>query len=405
MKGTKVLEEPLQLPCGVTLKNRLIKSAMSDSLGDGAGNPTSEQIRLYERWAQGGVALAVIGEVQTDPRYPEKPGNLVLTQDTNLDAFENLTRKGTLNGAHLWVQLGNAGALAHPPISVPKGPSALALDGLECAQMSREDISKMPRTYAESARRAKEAGFTGVQIHAAHGFLLSQFLSPLFNKRADNYGGDITNRMRIVLEIIEAVCAAVGEGFPVGIKINASDKLVGGLDERDSLEAVRMLDGTNIDLIDISAGTYFPGAQNTSDATCTSGPYFTDFAARTRGVTGIPVMATGGFRTREHVIEALEQKQVDAVGLARAMVLDVNLADKWLNGGGDSQFPIFDKPVPGGVTAWYTMRLTALARDEEGGFCLTPEEALEAYEARDWQRCERWRKKFSKNETKCDMVP
>ena len=391
-----MLEQPLQLPCGATLKNRLIKSAMSDSLGDGAGNPTPEQIRLYERWAQGGVALSIIGEVQTDPRYPEKPGNLVLTQDIKLDAFENLARKGTLNGAHLWAQLGNAGALAYPPISVPKGPSALALEGLECAQMSREDILQTPRAYAASAKRAKEAGFSGVQIHAAHGFLLSQFLSPLFNKRTDDYGGGIANRMRIVFEIIQAVREAVGAGFPVGIKINASDQLVGGLDERDALEAVRMLDGTSIDLIDISAGTYFPGAKNTSDATRASGPYFTDFAARARGVTGIPVMATGGFRTRGHAIEALEQKQVDAVGLARAMVLDVNLANKWLGVGGDSQFPVFDNPVPGGVTAWYTMRLTALARDEENNFHLTPEEALEAYEARDRQRCEKWRRHFSK---------
>ena len=400
-----MLEKPLQLPCGATLKNRLVKSAMSDSLGNGAGSPTPEQIRLYERWAQGGVALAIIGEVQTDPRYPEKPGNLVLTPDTKLDSFENLARKGTLNGAHLWAQLGNAGALAHPPVSAPKGPSALALDGLECAQMSCEDILQTPRAYAASAKRAKEAGFSGVQIHAAHGFLLSQFLSPLFNKRTDDYGGDIANRMRIVFEITRAVREAVGESFPVGIKINASDQLVGGLDERDALEAVRMLDGTSIDLIDISAGTYFPGAQNTSDAVRSSGPYFTDFAARARAVTGIPVMATGGFRTRGHAIEALKQKQVDAVGLARAMVLDVNLANNWLAGGDDSQFPVFERPPPGGVTAWYTMRLTALARDEENEFRLTPEQALEAYEARDRQRCGTWRKKFSKNETRCDMMP
>ena len=396
MKGTNVLEQPLQLPCGAILKNRLVKSAMSDSLGDGTGNPTPEQIRLYERWAQGGVALAIIGEVQTDSRYPEKPGNLVLTHDTNLDAFETLARKGTSNGAHLWVQLGNAGALAHPPVSSPKGPSAFALDGLECAQMSRDEIIQTPRAYATSAGRAKEAGFSGVQIHAAHGFLLSQFLSPLFNKRTDDYGGSIADRMRIVFEVIEAVREAVGESFPVGIKINSSDKLVGGLDEHDALEAVGMLERTSIDLIDISAGTYFPGAQNTSDATRTAAPYFIEFAERARGVTNIPVMATGGFRMRKHAIDALEQKQVDAVGLARAMALDANLANKWLGGSGDSQFPVFDKPVPGGVTAWYTMRLTALARDGENDFHLTPEESLEAYEARDRQRCEKWRKHFSK---------
>ena len=393
-----MLDRPLQLPCGVILKNRLIKSAMSDSLADGTGSPTTRQIRLYERWAQGGVALAIVGEVQTDHRYPEKPGNLVLTVDAKLNAFKSLAHKGTTNGAHLWTQLGNAGALAYPPISTPKGPSMLQLDGIECAQMSLDEIRQIPGAYATSARLAKEAGFSGVQIHAAHGFLLSQFLSPFFNKRKDGYGGEIANRMRLTLEVIAAVREVVGRDFPVGIKINATDKLVGGLDEHDALKAISMLGREGIDLIDISAGTYFPSAQNTSDTTRVGKPYFTEFAARAREITDIPIVATGGFRTRSHATEALAQKQVDAVGLARAMVLDTHLPNKWLGEGSDPIFPSFDKPIPGSVTAWYTMRLTALAEDLEADFDLTPSEAFEAYESRDQQRCAKWREYFLKTQ-------
>lgn len=392
-----MLDRPLHLPCGVILKNRLIKSAMSDSLADGTGNPTTRQIRLYERWAQGGVALAIVGEVQTDHRYPEKPGNLVLTADTEFNAFKSLAHKGTTNGAHLWTQLGNAGALAYPPISTPKGPSMLQLDGIECAQMSLDEIRQIPGAYATSARLAKEAGFSGVQIHAAHGFLLSQFLSPFFNKRKDGYGGEIANRMRLTLEVIAATREMVGKDFPVGIKINATDKLVGGLDEHDALKAISMLGREGIDLIDISAGTYFPSAQNTSDTTRVGTPYFTEFAVRAREITDIPIVATGGFRTRSHATEALAQKQVDAVGLARAMVLDTHLPNKWLGEGSDPTFPSFDKPIPGSVTAWYTMRLTALSEYLEADFDLTPSEALEAYESRDQQRCAKWREYFFKN--------
>ena len=392
-----MLDRPLHLPCGVILKNRLIKSAMSDSLADGTGNPTTRQIRLYERWAQGGVALAIVGEVQTDHRYPEKLGNLVLTADTKFNAFKSLAHKGTTNGAHLWTQLGNAGALAYPPISTPKGPSMLQLDGIECAQMSLDEIRQIPGAYATSARLAKEAGFSGVQIHAAHGFLLSQFLSPFFNKRKDGYGGEIANRMRLTLEVIAATREMVGKDFPVGIKINATDKLVGGLDEHDALKAISMLGREGIDLIDISAGTYFPNAQNTSDTTRVGTPYFTEFAARAREITDIPIVATGGFRTRSHATEALAQKQVDAVGLARAMVLDTHLPNKWLGEGSDPTFPSFDKPIPGSVTAWYTMRLTALSEYLEADFDLTPSEALEAYESRDQQRCAKWREYFFKN--------
>lgn len=394
--STNALGCPLELPCGVTLKNRLIKSAMSDSLGDGEGNPTDPQIRLYERWAEGGAALSLIGEVQTTPHYPEKPGNLVLVPGANMQALQVLAKRGSSNGAHIWPQLGHAGALSHLPISEPKGPSALDIEGLQCRGMSIEDIHKLPGTYARAAKLAQESGFGGVQIHAGHGFLFSQFLSPLFNHRTDGYGGSVKGRFRIIHEVIDEVRQVVGSFFPIGIRINSTDKLVGGLTEEDALEVVRLFEQTSVDLIDVSGGTYFPGAASSSDGTSLSGPNFIEFAKRAKEVTTIPIVVTGGFQTRDHAKDAIESDCADGISIARAMVLNPSLANTWLSeDGGDPEFPVFDAPPRGGVTAWYSMRLTALGEDSEGKFEMTPKEAIGTYEVRDEQRCIKWLEKYS----------
>lgn len=391
----EILGRPIELPCGVILKNRLAKAAMSDALGNGEGSPTEAQMRLYERWAEGGAALSLIGEVQGDPRYPEKPGNLVLVPNVDQQALQTLARRGSANAAQLWPQLGHAGALAHLPISQPKGPSMLEIEGLHCEGMSPDDIQELPQIYARAAELAKSAGFAGVQIHAGHGFLLSQFLSPLFNRRTDGYGGSIEARFRIVAEVIDEVRRAVGLSFPIGIKINSTDKLVGGLTEIDALDVVRMLDQTSIDLIDVSGGTYFPGAASSSDTTASAGPYFLDFAVRAKELTGIPVMMTGGFQARGQAMDAIESGAVDMVGLARAMALDPQLANTWLSEeGGDPEFPFFNAPPRGGVTAWYSMRLTAIGEDRESQFNCDPQAALNAYEERDAQRCLTWQDTF-----------
>jgi 2,4-dienoyl-CoA reductase-like NADH-dependent reductase (Old Yellow Enzyme family) len=391
-----LLGQPLDLPCGVRLKNRLIKSAMSDSLGDGEGNPTEAQIRLYERWAEGGAALSLIGEVQTSPHYPEKPGNLVLVPDVDLPALQALAKRGSVNGAHIWPQLGHAGALAHGPISNPRGPSPLDVKGLQCDGMSLEEIGKLPHSYAQAATLAQKAGFGGVQIHAGHGFLFSQFLSPLFNHRTDAYGGAVEARFRVIREVIDAVRQAVGASFPIGIKINSTDKLEGGLTPEDAMEVVLLLDQTSIDIIDVSGGTYFPGAASSSDGTSSPGPYFSDLSKRAKEVTSIPIMLTGGFETRDQALKVLADGSADAVSLARAMVLNPSLPNAWMNeDGSDPEFPMFDAPPRGGVTAWYSMRLTALGENNEKQFDLSPANALKAYDVRDGERCKMWRKRFS----------
>lgn len=395
--AANLLNQPLDLPCGVQLKNRLIKSAMSDSLGDGAGNPTEAQLRLYERWAEGGAALSLIGEVQVIPDYPEKPGNLVLSPGADLPAIQELAKRGSINGAHVWPQLGHAGALAHRPICNPKGPSPLNVEGLKCEGMSLDEIHELPKYYARAATLAQEAGFGGVLIHAGHGFLFSQFLSPLFNHRTDAYGGAaVKDRFRIIHEVINAVRQAVGASYPVGIRINSTDKLEGGLTTDDALEVVSLLSKTTVDLIDISGGTYFPGAASSSDGMSSSGPYFADFAKQAKELTDIPIVVTGGFEAREQAVEALRDGAADAISLGRAMILNPSVANAWLSdAGGDPEFPMFDAPPRGGVTAWYTMRLTALGENDESRFDLTPANALVAYEARDAERCEIWNNRFS----------
>lgn len=390
------LFQPLQLPCGVVLKNRIAKSAMSDSLGDGCGGPSDAQVRLYERWGAGGLALSIIGEVQGSARYPEKPGNLVLNAHSEPEAFKALARAGSVNNAHLWMQLGHAGAMSDPQISTPKGPTALDLSGLTCGALTSLEIQALPDEFASTATRAKALGFGGVEIHAAHGFLLSQFLSPLFNQRKDAYGGSLENRMRLLLEVIDAVRRAVGPLFPIGVKLNATDQLDGGFQEDEALGVVAALDTSGVDLIDISGGTYFPGAASSSDR-AGSGPYFLEFASRAKAKTAVPLMVTGGFKTLEQAKEAIVSGMADVVGLARALIVDPQLPMKWQSGlMPDPQFPRFQSPPEGGVTAWYTMQITRIATGERA---LLPDdlpEAIRLYEARDHRRRVIWREHFGR---------
>ena len=367
---------------------------MSDSLGDDTGHPSAEQIRLYQRWAEGGVAVSIIGEVQGTPNFAEKPGNLVLSEASELKRFRELAKQGNQSGTQLWLQLGHAGALAYAPTSQPKGPSALDLPGLSCAELTTDDIQQLPLEFARTAKLAQSAGFGGVQIHAAHGFLLSQFLSPLFNKRDDDFGGPISNRMRLLLMTIDAVRAATGPNFPIAVKLNSSDQLEGGLGENDALEVVAALDQSSIDLIDISGGTYFPGAKAASDG-AGRGPYFLEFAKRACKVTTKPLMLTGGFKTRSQAEDALNNGAVDIIGLARALVIEPSLPNLWqANQKPEPDFPRFDKAPEGGITAWYTMRLTQIGSDSETEAVDDLDEAIRDYEIRDETRTDIWHRHF-----------
>jgi 2,4-dienoyl-CoA reductase-like NADH-dependent reductase (Old Yellow Enzyme family) len=390
----EVLGRPLELGCGAVLKNRLVKAAMSDSLGDGAGDPTDEQIRLYGRWSSGGAGLSIIGEVQVDPRYPERPGNLVLGPRSDRTRLARLVQTGSRDGAHIWPQLGHAGGLAYPPLSHPAGPSALNSDGLSCNALSLTAIEALPERYAAAARLAQAVGFRGVEVHAGHGFLLSQFLSPLFNRRTDRYGGGIEARCQILVDIVRRVRRDVGPELAIAVRVNSSDHLEGGLTEDEAITVVELIGNEAVDLIDISGGSYVPGAVASTDRP-SSGPYYLSFATRARTVTDTPLMLTGGIKTRGEASAAVGSGAVDVVGLARALALDPDLPARWLRPeGGDPEFPRFRSPPPGGVTAWYTMRLAALADHREAVFRSGPEDALADYESRDAARVAAWNEQF-----------
>ncbi|WP_297018913.1 oxidoreductase [Thalassospira sp.] len=320
----------------------------------------------------------------------------MLDAAADLERFRALAREGSVNGSSLWLQLGHAGALAYAPTSTPKGPSALDLPSLTCAALTHDEIRNIPKRFAKTAELAKRAGFGGVQIHAAHGFLLSQFLSPLFNRRGDEYGGSIANRMRLLLETVDAVRAAVGPEFVVAIKLNATDQLEGGLSQDDALAVVAALDSSSIDLIDISGGTYFPGAKAASDG-AGDGPYFLEFARKARKHTSKPLMLTGGIKTRAQAEDAVASGAIDIVGLARALVIEPALPNIWrMSDPKDPVFPRFERAPSGGITAWYTMRLTALAEGKEFPDFDDLDHALAAYEARDADRTRIWQDHFGR---------
>lgn len=390
-----MLFSPLELPCGVLLKNRIVKSAMSDSLGDGAGFPTDEQACLYRRWAEGGSGLSLVGEIQFDPYGLEAPGNLLLSMGEGDRVFRSFTTAAS-EGMHLWAQIGHAGALAYQPVGRAIGPSAIDISGLSCVEMSAQEIILLPERFARAAARAKGLGFSGVEIHAAHGFLLSQFLSPLFNRRSDVWGGSALNRARVLLETIDATRARVGSDYPVAVKLNGSDLAEGGLTPVDAIKVIKFLRGSEVDLLDVSAGTYFPGAVAASEGSGGK-EWLLDLTLEARRLLDAPVTAAAGFRDRRAADEAISFGRMDLVSLARPLALHPDLPNRWREGAYAVTLPRFDPSAQGGITAWYTLQLQHLVGGTGTCLELTPDAALAAVAARDKAREVRWRERQAAN--------
>ena len=257
------LSNPFTLTNGQVIKNRLFKSAMSEQLGDKQHNPTSGLATLYQRWAKGGIGLSMTGNVMVDRTALGEPKNVVLDEQSDLTLFTEWANAGKQNDSHIWMQLN------HPGKQIPKflcadpvAPSAISLSrGLEKSfntprSLTDNEIHEIINKFVTSAKLAKQAGFTGVQIHGAHGYLVSQFLSSRHNQRDDKWGGSLENRLRFVLEVYRAIRKEVGDTFPVGIKLNSADFMKGGFTEEESMQVVQALSENGIDLIEISGGTY-----------------------------------------------------------------------------------------------------------------------------------------------------
>lgn len=325
------LTDPVALPCGETLPNRLAKAAMSEQLGDRANRPTRALERLYARWGAGGCGLLLTGNVMVDRRHVGEPRNVVIEDERDLAGLRAWAAAGQRGGAKVWVQVNHPGRQAMAIAgSRPVAPSPIAprIPGaLTPLELTSGEIEEIVARFARTAAVVQAAGFGGVQLHAAHGYLISQFLSPRANQRTDAWGGDATRRRRFVLEVVRATRAAVGRSFPVSIKLNSADFQRGGFSEEESAEVVAALVDEGIDLIEISGGTYeapamVDRARGQRESTRIREAYFLEYAERVRERAGdVPLMVTGGFRSAEAMREAVASGACDVVGVARPLAL------------------------------------------------------------------------------------
>ncbi len=343
------IQTPLSLPCGATIPNRLCKAALTEGLADPMNRATARHERLYRAWSQGGAGLVVTGNVQVDRRYLERPGNVVIDANGGFDALQRYAAAGTAAGNHLWMQINHPGR--QTPVHVctsPVAPSAVALNlpGAMYAPpraMTSDEVDDVVRRFAHVAAQARAAGFTGVQVHAAHGYLLSQFLSPLVNQRTDQWGGSLENRARLLREVIRACRAATAADFPIGVKLNSSDFQQGGFSTEDCVQVVRWLGEDGVDLLELSGGSYeqpsmmgvkskAQAAVPVAESTRRREAYFLEYARTIRAAATMPVMVTGGFRSRAAMDEALAAGELDMIGLGRPMCVDTDLPNRLFSG-------------------------------------------------------------------------
>lgn len=336
------LKAAFTLPCGAILKNRLVKAAMTERISNKSYEPTERHVRLYEDWAETNSGLLITGNVMIDRKHCESSGNVCFDDESIIPLLESWANAGKKNGGHIWVQISHSGRQTNRFGNLhPKAPSAVQLKKIglfgKPRAMTEEDIQQVIKGFVRAAKIAKESGFTGVQIHSAHGYLLSQFLSPITNKRTDKWGGNIENRSRLLMTILEETRQEVGEQFPISVKLNSSDFQKGGLTEEESLQVIKLLDKQKIDLLEISGGTYeklafFLMNEESKESTKRREAYFIDFAKKIRSISKLPLMITGGFRSFEFCNEVLENNELDLIGMGRPFITNKEDIPGFING-------------------------------------------------------------------------
>jgi 2,4-dienoyl-CoA reductase-like NADH-dependent reductase (Old Yellow Enzyme family) len=342
-----VLASPLRLRSGVVLPNRLAKAAMSEVLANGDGSPSERLIRLYERWGRGGAGLLVTGHVIVDRSGIGEPGNVVLEDERHLPALRRWAEAAQANGSRVFVQLNHAGRQSPRRVTPePLAPAAVALRGFgglfaRPRALLPAEVEQLVEKFATSAVLAKEAGFAGVQIHAAHGYLISQFLSPRVNLRDDAWGGDAKRRRAFLLAIVRRTRERVGSGFPIAVKLNSADFQRGGFTFEEAMDVARALEDEGIDLLEVSGGNYespaMAGSGELPKATRASTrereAYFLEYAKGLRAVTTTPIVLTGGMRSADVMRDAILSGAVDIIGMARPLAFDPDLPRRILDGG------------------------------------------------------------------------
>ncbi len=394
------LAQPLTLPCGQVIPNRILKSAMTEGLAGPDGNANERHCQLYRTWSEGGTGLLVTGNVMVDHRFLERPGNIVIEGGQGLAQLRALAQAGSVGGNRFWMQLSHPGRQCSRAVSgEPLAPSPVQLKLMgyfaRPRAMTEQEIHRAIAQYAEAARTAQQAGFTGVQVHAAHGYLLSQFLSPVTNRRSDDWGGPLQNRARLLLEVVRAVRGEVGSEFAVAIKLNSADFQKGGFSLEDSMQVARWLQEEGIDLLEISGGTYeqlrllgrtgheADIEEPKRESTKRREAYFLEYAQSIRNCIDIPLAVTGGFRDRTGMEEAVTKDGIDMIGLARPLCVIPDLSrqlieqridrapayeDELRLGPGifapNSRIDLLKAVNAQGMVAWFYRQIIQLARAE-----------------------------------------
>ncbi len=395
------LAQTLKLPCGAVLLNRIGKAAMTEGLANTEGRPTAELEKLYGIWSDGGAGLLLSGNIQIDGNHLERPGNVIIDAMPNEDmqtALKRWTAAATRGGGHFWAQISHAGRQTMKAVNPhPKAPSAVKV-GLPGGQfgmpvaLTENEILNLISRFGQAAKACQDCGFTGVQIHAAHGYLISQFLSPRSNQRDDRWGGTLENRARFLLFTVSTVRQLVGPEFPISVKLNSADFQRGGFAFEDSLQVARWLQEAGVDLIEISGGTYeqpkllgiegleAEEVQAVAETTLAREAYFVDFAKAMKSELSIPLMVTGGFRTASAMEQALKSGAADVIGLGRPLCVMPEAPKRLLGGMAmlprtENQLKLFPEWLAGlrkikmmrgiegfAVQYWYYSQLYSLGR-------------------------------------------
>ena len=344
-QGKDLFLEPLTLPCGVTLSNRLAKAPMSEERADADGRPNRNLVEMYRAWAHGGFGLNVTGNFIVSHTALVAPGNVVCEksrEDGFVEYLKVWSAAAQENGTACWVQICHAGRQTSS--ENPVAPSAVPLPwGPPVRALTEDEIEDIIQRFVDTAVVCKEGGFQGVQIHCAHGYLLSQFLSPLVNQRTDQWGGSLENRARMSLEIVRRVRHAVGAAYPIGVKINSADFQRGGFEEGEALQFVQWLEEASVDLIEVSGGTYeqlsmtdgsdgrITDVQVSKESSQKREAYFLEFSKQLVATTKVPVMCTGGWRSRDAMLQALHDKETHLIGIGRPAI-EADLPNKLIDG-------------------------------------------------------------------------
>lgn len=343
------LGEPLRLRSGAVLPNRIAKAAMEEQLAVRGQLPGGGLSVLYRRWASGAAGLLITGHVMVDGRAVAQPGDVVLEAGTDVRPFADWAKAGQAGGGQIWMQINHPGRVVQRDLTdVTWAPSASPVDigrfsGMYSVPraMTAVEIDDTVGRFAAAARAAQAARFDGVQVHAAHGCLLSQFLSPLVNRRDDAWGGPLANRARLLLDVVRAVRAEVSPGFAVAVKLNSADFQRGGFDTDDAQVVIAVLAGAGVDVVELSGGSIESLATAGAPAdgrTLAREACFLELSQRLVADTPVPLMLTGGVRRRavaQHVLDS----GFTVVGLATALAMDPDLPRKWLAGSDEQAHP------------------------------------------------------------------